>query len=252
MTTTLPKATNGASASAARITVLGKSFGDRVVLDGIDLNINRGEVVALVGRSGSGKSTLLRILAGLTKADSGRADVDGHPTLAFQEPRLVPWLSVVRNVVLGSPGRRNRAATEAKARAVLAEVGLEDRADSWPLTLSGGEAQRTALARALVAEPTLLLLDEPFGALDALTRLSMHDLLLRLFAERGFGVLLVTHDVGEAVTLADRVLVLDAGRIVSDVAIDLPRPRAHSSPDGAVYAARLLRLLGVAEPTTQK
>ena len=135
---------------------------------------------------------------------------------------------------------------------MLAEVGLEGRADGWPLTLSGGEAQRAALARALVAEPTLLLLDEPFGALDALTRLAMHDLLLGLFAERGFGVLLVTHDVAEAVTLADRVVVLDGGRIVEDVVIDLPRPRAHSSPDGAVYAARLLHLLGVSEPATQK
>ncbi|MEH3131832.1 MAG: ABC transporter ATP-binding protein [Mycolicibacterium neoaurum] len=224
---------------------LTKRFDGRAVLDGIDLSVGRGEIVALVGRSGSGKSTLLRVLAGLSDDHDGHVDVHGTPTVVFQEPRLVPWLSVTRNVVLGDPQRRRKRAAEENARRVLGEVGLPHRVDAWPLTLSGGEAQRAALARALVAEPTLLLLDEPFGALDALTRLAMHDLLLKLFVEHGFGVLLVTHDVAEAVTLADRVLILDEGRIAHAVDIDLPRPRSHASPDAAVYTARLLELLGV-------
>lgn len=224
---------------------LTKSFDGHVVLDGIDLSVGRGEIVALVGRSGSGKSTLLRVLAGLSDEHTGDVTVEGTPTVVFQEPRLVPWLTVIRNVALGDPQRRRRRTAEEKAQRVLGEVGLSHRVEAWPLTLSGGEAQRAALARALVAEPTLLLLDEPFGALDALTRLAMHDLLLRLFAEHGFGVLLVTHDVAEAVTLADRVLVLDEGRIAASVDIDLPRPRSHASPDAAVYSGRLLELLGV-------
>jgi len=128
---------------------------------------------------------------------------------------------------------------------VLDEVGLGGRADVWPLTLSGGEAQRAALARALIAEPVLLLLDEPFAALDAVTRIAMQDLLLRLFDEHGFGVLLVTHDVAEAVTLADRVLVLDKGLVAHEVPVPLDRPRRHAAPQSAPYAAHLLELLGV-------
>ncbi|UGT58189.1 ABC transporter ATP-binding protein [Nocardia asteroides] len=230
---------------AARITGLRKSFGERTVLDGIDLEIGAGEIVALVGRSGSGKSTLLRILGGLDTATRGEVSVEGTPTIVFQEPRLIPWQPVARNVALGRPKPRDRKAGERAARELLTEVGLGERADAWPLTLSGGEAQRAALARALVAEPTLLLLDEPFGALDALTRLSMHELLLGLHAQRAFGVLLVTHDVLEAITLADRVLVLDEGRIAADVSIDLPRPRTAASGEVAGYATRLLALLGV-------
>lgn len=234
-----------ARTETARITALGKSFGDNVVLDGIDLTIGAGEIVALVGRSGSGKSTLLRILGGLEDADRGSVTVDAQPTFVFQEARLIPWLPVVRNVALGRPRPRNRRGDEEIARTLLEQVGLRERAEAWPLTLSGGEAQRVALARALVAHPTLLLLDEPFGALDALTRLAMHDLLLGLHAEHGFGVLLVTHDVTEAVTLADRVLVLEDGRIAEEVAVELPRPRAHSAPEAAGYITRLLALLGV-------
>lgn len=224
---------------------VGKSFGERSVLHGVDLSLRQGEIVALVGRSGSGKSTLLRVLAGLAGEHEGSVEIDGRVAVAFQEARLVPWLPVARNVALGLPDRRRRAKGLDRARAVLEEVGLTDRGDAWPITLSGGEAQRAALARALIAEPALLLLDEPFGALDALTKIAMHDLLLRLFAEHGFGVLLVTHDVAEAVTLADRVLVLDEGRIAHEVDIPLERPRRHAGPEGAVYAARLLELLGV-------
>ncbi|MDO3648901.1 ABC transporter ATP-binding protein [Nocardia mangyaensis] len=238
-----PKKSTGVP--AARISDLVKRFGERTVLDGIDLEIGAGEIVALVGRSGSGKSTLLRILGDLDIASRGEVSVAGRPTIVFQEARLIPWQPVVRNVALGRPKPRSRRADEKAARDLLAEVGLAGRADAWPLTLSGGEAQRAALARALVAEPTLLLLDEPFGALDALTRLAMHELLLGLHAQREFGVLLVTHDVLEAITLADRVLVLDAGRIAADVFVDLPRPRTAAAPEVAEYAARLLALLGV-------
>ncbi|MFF0543322.1 ABC transporter ATP-binding protein [Nocardia thailandica] len=229
----------------ARIRGVGKSFGDRAVLAGVDLDLRPGEIVALVGRSGSGKSTLLRVLAGLAGEHEGSVSIDGRIAVAFQEARLVPWLTVARNVALGLPDRRRRAAGGPQAEAVLAEVGLANRGAAWPITLSGGEAQRAALARALVAEPALLLLDEPFGALDALTKIAMHDLLLRLHAEHGFAVLLVTHDVAEAVTLADRVLVLDDGHLAHEVDIPLDRPRRHAGPEGAVYAARLLALLGV-------
>ncbi|MFD4457330.1 ABC transporter ATP-binding protein [Nocardia sp. NPDC058480] len=243
--TVTPISARPTRAAAARITGLSKRFGERTVLDGIDLEIGAGEIVALVGRSGSGKSTLLRILGGLDTATRGAVSVEGRPTIVFQEARLIPWQPVVRNVALGRPKPRHRRADEQAARDLLAEVGLAGRVDAWPLTLSGGEAQRAALARALVAEPTLLLLDEPFGALDALTRLTMHDLLLGLHAQREFGVLLVTHDVLEAITLADRVLVLDDGRIAADVAIELPRPRTAAAPEVAEYATQLLALLGV-------
>jgi len=231
--------------TVARISGLGKQFGDRIVLDGVDLDIRHGEIVALVGRSGSGKSTLLRVLAGLSDEHCGTVEVDDRFAVAFQESRLVPWLSVVRNVALGLPDPRQRRDGTHRARAVLDEVGLGGRADVWPLTLSGGEAQRAALARALIAEPVLLLLDEPFAALDAVTRIAMQDLLLRLFDEHGFGVLLVTHDVAEAVTLADRVLVLDKGLIAHEVPVPLDRPRRHAAPQSAPYAAHLLELLGV-------
>jgi sulfonate transport system ATP-binding protein len=231
----------GAGEPVVRIRGLTKAFGDRTVLDGIDLDIARGEFVVLLGRSGTGKSTLLRVLAGLDNDHAGELHVDGDIAVAFQEPRLVPWKRVHANVTLGLRHRDPRAA----ARAALAEVGLGDRADAWPLTLSGGEAQRTSLARALVREPDLLLLDEPFSALDALTRITIHGLVLELWSRHRPGVLLVTHDVDEALLLADRALVLGEGRIAREVRVDLPRPRRRDHPRFTTLRTELLNELGV-------
>jgi sulfonate transport system ATP-binding protein len=227
---------------AGELRHVNKWYGDHHVLIDVSMRINRGEVVALIGRSGSGKSTVLRVLAGLSTDHTGDRVVDGAPALAFQEPRLFPWRDVRTNVVYGlTRSRMPNAEAHARADRALADVGLADRADVWPLTLSGGQAQRVSLARALVAEPELLLLDEPFGALDALTRLSMRGLLLDLWREHGFGVLLVTHDVDEAVALADRVLVLEAGAVIHTLAIDEPRETVHTEQ----YRAELLDKLGV-------
>lgn len=228
--------------TAAELRHIDKWYGEHHVLVDVSLHVGRGEIVALIGRSGSGKSTVLRVLAGLSTEHTGERIVSGAPALAFQQPRLFPWRDVRTNVAYGltRSGLRKDAA-RARAEQALADVGLADRADAWPLTLSGGQAQRVSLARALVAEPELLLLDEPFGALDALTRLSMRELLLDLWREHGFGVLLVTHDVDEAVALADRVLVLDDGRVSHTLEIADPR-----SPIGAqTYRAELLAQLGV-------
>jgi sulfonate transport system ATP-binding protein len=224
-----------------------KWYGPERVLTDVSVRIGHGEIVALVGRSGSGKSTLLRVLAGLSDDHTGERVVAGAPALAFQEPRLFPWRNVHTNVVYGLTRiRLPRAEAHARADRALADVGLTDRADAWPLTLSGGQAQRVSLARALVAEPDLILLDEPFGALDALTRLSMRALLLDLWRQHGFGVLLVTHDVDEAVALADRVLVLDAGRVVHTLEVGDPR-RSPGDPSARAetYRVELLDKLGV-------
>ncbi len=234
------------SAPVARIRGLGKTFGARPILRGIDLEIRRGEFVALLGRSGSGKSTLLRALAGLDTDHTGTLAVSGAVAVAFQEPRLVPWKRVLANITLGL----RHAEPERAARAALAEVGLGERADVWPGTLSGGEAQRAALARALVRAPDLLLLDEPFSALDALTRISVHGLVLELWQRHRPGVLLVTHDVDEALLLADRALVLGDGRIARDLAVDLPRPRRRDRPEFLALRRELLAALGVAPEGT--
>jgi sulfonate transport system ATP-binding protein len=227
---------------AGELRHVNKWYGDHHVLTDVSMRIARGEIVALIGRSGSGKSTVLRVLAGLSTDHTGDRAVTGPPALAFQEPRLFPWRDVRTNVVFGLTRiRLPKAQAHERADRALADVGLADRADVWPLTLSGGQAQRVSLARALVAEPELLLLDEPFGALDALTRLSMRRLLLDLWREHGFGVLLVTHDVDEAVALADRVLVLEDGRVVHTLAIDDPR----QSTAAEHYRAELLDKLGV-------
>ncbi|MEV0383554.1 ABC transporter ATP-binding protein [Nonomuraea sp. NPDC050643] len=215
-----------------RVEGLTRRYGRRTVLDGLDLELAPGEFVALLGRSGSGKSTLLRALAGLDAdvAGSGTLEVPDQVSVVFQDARLLPWQRVLPNVVLGLNGAERRGLDS------LAEVGLAGRERAWPNELSGGEQQRVALARSLVREPRLLLADEPFGALDALTRLKMHGLLRRLHEQHRPAVLLVTHDVDEAIALADRVLVLDDGRIAAEV-----------RPDRSDARAELLRALGVTE-----
>ena len=196
----------------------------------------------LLGRSGCGKSTLLRVLAGLDTEITGDVVVPRRRAVAFQSPRLMPWKRVWRNVVLGLPGRPDRGLADR----YLAEVELTDKAGAWPKTLSGGQSQRVSLARALVREPDLLLLDEPFGALDALTRTTAQRLVAELWHRHQCSVLLVTHDVEEALVLADRVLVMDEGRIAHDVTLDsLPRPRDIGSPEFVATRAQLLRWLGV-------
>ncbi|MGF7233853.1 MAG: ABC transporter ATP-binding protein [Frankia sp.] len=226
---------------AVSVRGLTRAFASNTVIDGLDLDIPAGQFVVLLGASGCGKSTLLRILADLDTEISGEVRVPARRAVAFQSPRLLPWKRVWRNVVLGLPGRPDRA----RAAAALAEVGLGSRADAWPRTLSGGEAQRTSLARALVREPELLLLDEPFGALDALTRLKAQDLVWRLWHRHQPAVLLVTHDVEEALLLADRVLVMKDGVIDHSVDVDLPRPRDVGDPTFISLRADLLGWLGV-------
>ncbi len=231
---------------AVRTTRLVRRFGDRIVLKELDLTVAPGEFTALLGRSGSGKSTLLRAVARLdhTVEGSGELLVPERVSLSFQDSRLLPWLRVLDNVTLGlrGPGARERGLT------ALEEVGLAGRDRSWPHELSGGEQQRAALARALVREPELLLADEPFGALDALTRIKMHGLLRELYERHRPAVLLVTHDVDEAVELADRVLVLEDGLISVDLAIDLPTPRSRRDARFQEYRDTLLTALGVAQP----
>lgn len=231
----------GVKAPVASARGLRRSFDGRTILRSLDLDIGQGEFVALLGRSGSGKSTLLRVLAGLDHEVTGQLTVNGSVAVAFQEPRLLPWQRVLPNVALGLRG----GTPKEKARLALHEVGLSERADAWPLTLSGGEAQRASLARALVREPQLLLLDEPFCALDALTRIAMHDLVLRLWAYHRPAVLMVTHDVDEALALADRALVLKDGRIAQELLIAAGRPRDRDHPGLLLLRHQLLAELGV-------
>jgi sulfonate transport system ATP-binding protein len=221
-------------------------FGDREVLHGLDISIAPGEFAALLGRSGTGKSTLLRILGGLDPDYSGEVLVPQRRAVVFQEPRLLPWQRVLPNVALGlKPTSSNdRGRLRDRSISALSEVGLAAHARAWPVTLSGGEAQRVALARALVREPQLMLLDEPFGALDALTRARMHGLLQDLCARHRPAVLLVTHDVDEAILLADRVLVLTDGAITVDLPVRLDRPRDRSHVEFTALRARLLEELG--------
>ncbi|MDT7747242.1 MAG: sulfonate transport system ATP-binding protein [Pseudonocardiales bacterium] len=236
--------TQTSETAAVSIRGLSKVFGDRAVIDGLDLDIRPGEFVALLGRSGCGKSTLLRILAGLDSEIDGLATVPRRRAVAFQAPRLMPWKRVWHNVVLGLPGRPDRAL----AQRYLDEVGLAAKTTVWPKTLSGGEAQRVSLARALVREPELLLLDEPFGALDALTRVKAQQLVADLWARHRCAVLLVTHDVEEALLLADRVLVMDGGVIAHEVTVALPRPRPIDHPTLVRLRTELLGRLGIVEP----
>lgn len=218
---------------------VGKTYPNGVrALEGITFTIDAGEIVAVVGGSGCGKSTLLRAIGGLDLASKGRVTLDGevvsapHPKIGivFQEARLLPWLKIAGNVGFGLADLP-RAQREEKVRAALARVGLSDKAGVWPRELSGGQAQRAAIARALVAQPELILMDEPFSALDALTRVDLQDHLLDLWADSRPTLLLVTHDVDEAIVLADRIMVMRPrpGRIMSEIVVDLPRPRDRQS-----------------------
>jgi sulfonate transport system ATP-binding protein len=228
-----PSSSPPVASPAVVVSNLRRAYGSRIVIDKLNLRIERGEFVALLGESGCGKTTLLRALAGLDPIQGGRIAAPRRPAVVFQEHRLLPWDNLWRNVSLGlrSPDAREGAA------AALAEVGLGERLDDWPRNLSGGQAQRVALARALVQQPELLLLDEPFAALDALTRIRMHDLVRELVANHQPGVLLVTHDVDEAIALADRILVMRDGAIAFE----------HRKADGATSIERtaLLAELGV-------
>jgi len=234
---------------------LRKSYGDNEVLRGIDLHIPAGQFVAIVGKSGCGKSTLLRLIAGLEKFDAGSISLGDAVKpedirVMFQEPRLLPWARVLSNVEVGLG--RDRASSDAHSRAekALTEVGLTDKRDQWPSVLSGGQKQRVALARALVSRPRVLAFDEPLGALDALTRISMQRLLERVWRDQGFTAILVTHDVAEAVALADRVLVIEEGRIAHDVVVNAARPRERGSAELACLEGSILSHLLSADDRT--
>jgi sulfonate transport system ATP-binding protein len=235
---------------------LSKAFGHQTILDDVNLQVIPGEVVAIVGRSGCGKSTLLRLIAGLDRPTSGGILLNGEPLrqlnpaarVMFQDARLLMWKRVLDNVGLGLRGDWKPKAIQA-----LEQVGLADRAEDWIAVLSGGQRQRVALARALVSQPRLLLLDEPLGALDALTRIEMQQLIERIWQEQEFTSLLVTHDVEEAVTLGDRVILLEAGRIALDLKISLPRPRQRGDAAFAELARHILErvLISHSEQTKQ-
>jgi sulfonate transport system ATP-binding protein len=228
---------------AVRLRGVGRVFGKRRILSDIDLTIHQGEFVVLVGKSGCGKSTLLKIVGGLDSGSEGDAAVASNHAIVFQDPRLLPWKPVWKNVILGVKG--SPPSLRAQAGAALAEVGLTERADAWPLTLSGGEAQRVAIARALVRAPDLLLMDEPFAALDALTRLKMQQQVAGLWRRRRIATLFVTHDVDEALLLADRIILIEAGRIARQFDIGLPRPRHREHPRFVALRKELLADLGV-------
>ncbi|MDP4097077.1 ATP-binding cassette domain-containing protein [Paenibacillus sp. P96] len=225
----MPQKTEG---SHIHIHQISKRFDEHPVLTDVNVTIEQGEFIAIVGRSGCGKSTLLRLIAGLDQPSEGSIYLDGQGVdtghedtrVLFQEARLLPWKRVLDNVRIAAVNQDKASAAEA-----LALVGLDERGGDWPRVLSGGQKQRVALARALVSRPRLLLLDEPLGALDALTRIEMQQLIERLWLEQGFTVILVTHDVSEAVALADRVLLIEHGKIAMDVTVSMARPRERDN-----------------------
>jgi sulfonate transport system ATP-binding protein len=246
MSGTPPDDIRGHPGAALGIAHVKKSFGGTGVLRDISLTIKPGEFVTIVGHSGCGKSTLLRLLAGLDQADHGDITLDGAPMrlanrdvrLMFQEARLLPWMTVLQNIGLGLTGD-----WQPRAKTILRQTGLETRAGDWPAILSGGQKQRVALARALVGQPRLLLMDEPLGALDALTRIAMQDLILQIWRAQKFTAVLVTHDVQEAVALADRVIVLERGAIGQELAVPLSHPRDIGSPEFAALEGTILKRL---------
>lgn len=240
------------------VSKLVKRFGERQVLHSLDIDIEPGEFVAIVGRSGCGKSTLLRLLAGLDEASGGEISLDGQRAavlkedvrIMFQDARLLPWRTVEQNIAIGLAGSKQEI--RERVLLVLGQVGLADRADEWPSRLSGGQRQRVALARALIHRPRLLLLDEPLGALDALTRIEMHRLIERLWTQHRFTALLVTHDVSEAVALGDRIVLIEEGRITLDEKVALARPREHGEAEFARLESRVLKRLMNVEAVNER
>lgn len=231
-----------------QIAELKKSFGEREVLREMNLNIQAGEFIAVIGKSGCGKSTLLRHIAGLEKQTAGEIQQDGKQIkgmntfarIMFQDARLLPWVSVLENVGVGTG---LASGWKKAAKTALTQVGLEERSHEWPSVLSGGQRQRIALARALAANPRLMLLDEPLGALDALTRYEMQELIERLWQEQQFTAILVTHDVSEALRLADRVVLIEDGEVTLDLSVNIPRPRKRSNQKLVELEDRLLQHL---------
>ena len=253
LATSRPDTPSGASGAAVEARGLRRSFGDTMVLRGLDFRVPAGQFVAVVGRSGCSKSTLLRLIAGLDAPDGGSVAIGGRPLadardearVMFQEPRLLPWATRLANVEVGLGVGRGAPGGQERARAALASVGLADRAPDWPAALSGGQRQRVALARALVSRPRLLALDEPLGALDALTRIEMQQLLESVWLADRVTAVPVTHDVAEAVALADRIVLIERGAIALDVAAPLSRPRHRGAAEfGRLEESILTRLLG--------
>jgi sulfonate transport system ATP-binding protein len=251
---TAARDTSSGEAPGLSLTVrnLAKAFGTNQVLKGLDLFVPAGQFVSIVGKSGCGKSTLLRLLVGLDQPTSGAfwygAEPEEKPDASavrvmFQEPRLLPWARVLSNVEVGLGRARKEKGARERALATLTGVGLGDRRNEWPSVLSGGQRQRVALARALVSRPRVLAFDEPLGALDALTRISMQNLLEQVWRDQGFTALMVTHDVAEAVMLGDRVLLIEDGIITLDLKVDIPRPRRRGSPEIAALEGRILDAL---------
>ncbi|HEY4549891.1 MAG TPA: ATP-binding cassette domain-containing protein [Bacillus sp. (in: firmicutes)] len=232
-----------------KLSNIGKSFDHKEVLKKIDLQVNQGDFIAVVGKSGCGKSTLLRIIAGLEQISLGSITVNGQELngrnkmakIMFQDGRLLPWKKVYDNVGLGLKLESQKQ----QIPIILEQVGLSDRSQAWPSELSGGQQQRVALARALIHEPQLLLLDEPLGALDALTRIEMHELIENLWREKQLTAILVTHDVEEAVALANRVILIEDGEIVLDLPNRLPYPRQRDNPIFSKLVSQILnKILG--------
>lgn len=234
-----------------QVSQISKSFGSVAVLEKLDLTVQQGEFISIVGRSGCGKSTFLRLLAGLDEPTTGDIQlnqqtikgINPEVRVMFQESRLLPWMTVVENVEIGLNDQSSLSKEEKRKQALgmLEQVGLKGRENEWPHVLSGGQKQRVSLARALISRPKLLLLDEPLGALDAFTRLEMHQLILKLWHEHRFTAFLVTHDVAEAISLADRILLLEKGKIAMDLPVEIERPREREDHHVSELETKVIR-----------